>query len=77
MEPTVPCPVRVLARTLTLRRGRHVGHLPIRCPRGCDAEWELRHARRVTATLGPDTNVPDHPRAEQQAPIRVVVRLAR
>jgi hypothetical protein len=32
---SVPCPVRVLTRTLTLRRGRHSARLPILCPRGC------------------------------------------
>jgi hypothetical protein len=104
----VPCPVRVLTRTVTLRRGRRSARLPLRCPRGCDEEWDLeyrgdaigfaiahapaggrratevsfenlrplRHARRITATLGPDPFVEStHPRAEQQARIRVTVRL--
>jgi hypothetical protein len=86
----VPCAVRVLTLTVTLRRGRRSARLPLLCPRGCDEEWDLeyrtelsfenlrplRHARRIAATLGPDQFVEStHPRAEQQARIRVTVRL--
>jgi hypothetical protein len=106
----VPCPVRVLTHTLTLRRSRRRALLPFVCPRGCDEDWQLdyrgraigllllrahpgvrgrtgvertdvrlpRHARRITATLRPDTfSRLSHPQAERQAPIRIAVRLAR
>jgi hypothetical protein len=105
----VPCPVRVLTHTLTVRRG-HRARLPFVCPRGCDDDWELDYrghsiglvlmlarpgvkgrtaveptsarlpprARRITATLRPDTfSTPSHPRAKPQTPIRIVVRLRR
>jgi hypothetical protein len=105
----VPCPVRVLAHTLTLRRGHRTALLPVVCPRGCDDDWQLdyrghaiglilmrarsgvrdkmtvelgdlrrlRQERRITATLRPDSFGTSHPHAERQAPIRIVVRLAR
>jgi hypothetical protein len=47
----VPCPVRVLARTMTLRRGRSVAHVPIRCPRGCDADWEVVHRGKIVGSF--------------------------
>jgi hypothetical protein len=37
----------------------------------------LRQERRITATLRPDSFGTSHPHAERQAPIRIVVRLAR
>jgi hypothetical protein len=102
----VPCPVRVLTHAVTLRPGRRTARLAIRCPRGCDEDWDvlyhgryigylfpvararhtrhvvvtfetlerLRRGRRATVTLAPDTYDRSHPRAAQQAPVRLVVR---
>jgi hypothetical protein len=38
---SVPCPVRVLARRLTLRAHRRTARLPIRCPRGCHEDFSV------------------------------------
>jgi hypothetical protein len=48
---SVPCPVRVLARRLTLRRGRRTARLPILCPRGCDESMDVSYRGRLVGSF--------------------------
>jgi hypothetical protein len=38
---TAPCPVRVLARVVTLHRHTRRARLRFTCPRGCDGAWDV------------------------------------
>jgi hypothetical protein len=51
---SVPCPVRVLRRSLTLRPHRRTARLPIRCPRGCRESFDVRYRGRLIGSFEAD-----------------------
>jgi hypothetical protein len=51
---SVPCPVRVLRRSLTLRPHRRTARLPIRCPRGCHESFDVDYRGRLIGSFDAD-----------------------